>query len=287
VPRNYRLPVIKQLFFEAVGCAYPGCTEPLVFDDRGVATVVAEIAHIRSEKLGGPRYDPDYVGDIDGVENLLVLCPKHHKPVDRHESKYSIGELLEWKEAQRAAAAGGGIAITDDEARAYLRLSQEERTALAEVARCSERLIVRAESAAAELAHVQRGRQRDRDEVAAQMAAREVDEQGRRTPIGGDRVTLPKAEEDAWSERAEEAARRHRPLVLEALGQLREELAVVRMMSSTGMTTRAQQVAVVAEGVVQHVGDERTLETSVQALRTAVARLWQAANGEDEDADRS
>ena len=52
--RNYTNPTIKTLFGEASTCAYPGCNEPLIFRDRGKATAIAEIAHIRSETPAGP-----------------------------------------------------------------------------------------------------------------------------------------------------------------------------------------------------------------------------------------
>jgi hypothetical protein len=99
--RNYSMPTIKTLFAQARSCAYPRCNAPLVFVDRNVTTVVAQIAHIRSEKLGGPRYDPTYEGDVNGVENLILLCGMHHAPVDRHESTYPVEELLNWKTEQR------------------------------------------------------------------------------------------------------------------------------------------------------------------------------------------
>jgi len=56
-----RLPTIKALFAEAKHCAYPNCHEPLVFEDaeRGVRTIAVRIAHIRSAKTNGPRYDPE------------------------------------------------------------------------------------------------------------------------------------------------------------------------------------------------------------------------------------
>ena len=74
MPRSYTIPTIKALFGQARACAYPGCGAPLVFEDRGVTTTVAEIAHIRSASPGGPRHDPSYNGDLDGPENLLLLC---------------------------------------------------------------------------------------------------------------------------------------------------------------------------------------------------------------------
>ena len=47
--RDYSQKTIKILFGRATRCAYPGCQEPLIFEDRGHLTVTAEIAHIRSE----------------------------------------------------------------------------------------------------------------------------------------------------------------------------------------------------------------------------------------------
>lgn len=143
--RNYSLPTIKALFGEASACAFPGCVSPLVFRDRGQITIVAQIAHIRSEQRNGPRYDPDYPQElIDEHENLLLLCGTHHPPVDRHESLYPTSELLEWKREQ-VAGAGGGIPISDAEARRFARLSEEEKHAIAQVARLARRVSAAAE----------------------------------------------------------------------------------------------------------------------------------------------
>ncbi len=75
--------VIKTLFGRANRCAFPSCSQMLVYvDDRGVqhnSTPVGEVAHIRSAKLKGPRYDSSYPTDqLDQEPNLLVLCGTHH-----------------------------------------------------------------------------------------------------------------------------------------------------------------------------------------------------------------
>lgn len=98
--RTYAEKTIKLLFGAARRCAYPDCDAALVFEDRGVMTVVAQIAHIRSEKGKGPRYDASYPGKINSPENLLLLCGTHHKPVDEHASIYPVDELLQWKAQQ-------------------------------------------------------------------------------------------------------------------------------------------------------------------------------------------
>lgn len=103
--RTYSQRTIKLLFARARQCAYPGCDEQLILQHRGQLTVVAEIAHIPSEKPEGPRHDPAYPEElINEEQNLLLLCGTHHKPVDDHESVYPVDELLAWKRDQIAAA---------------------------------------------------------------------------------------------------------------------------------------------------------------------------------------
>ena len=98
VSRNYSLPTIKTLFALATHCAYPGCSEPLIFEDRqrGVRAVGVQIAHVRSETPDGPRYDRCFPrSKLNEPENLLLLCGKHHTAVDQHESVFTTEELLE------------------------------------------------------------------------------------------------------------------------------------------------------------------------------------------------
>ena len=115
VGHTYALPVIKLLFATARTCAYPGSATPLVFidEDRDVREVAVQIAHIRSPKPDGPRYDTGFPPDqLNSDGNLLLLCGVHHHPVDRNGSKYTTAELLEWKRAQ--ATEGGGFSVQDD-----------------------------------------------------------------------------------------------------------------------------------------------------------------------------
>ncbi|MFE0582316.1 hypothetical protein [Streptomyces sp. NPDC058874] len=110
---KYKELTIKLLFGGASTCAYPGCKTELLFRDRDQTTVIVEIAHIRSEKPNGPRHDPMYPKDLlNTFENLLLLCGVHHAPVDRHESSYTVEELLEWKAAQ-VAQAGTPLSASD------------------------------------------------------------------------------------------------------------------------------------------------------------------------------
>lgn len=115
--RHYTIPTLKALFGQASHCAYDSgsCPTPLIFEDakRGVRVVSAEIAHIRSGTPKGPRYVPGYHG-VNEADNLLLLCPVHHKPVDEKASVYTIEELEEWKRAQ-VASGGAGVELTETE----------------------------------------------------------------------------------------------------------------------------------------------------------------------------
>lgn len=113
---SYTQPTIKLLFATARTCAYPGCAVPLVFEDadRGVRSVAVQIAHIRSAKPTGARYDPEYpASKLNSDENLLLLCNVHHHPVDSKESEYTTEELLEWKKNQ--ITDNGGFLVRDED----------------------------------------------------------------------------------------------------------------------------------------------------------------------------
>lgn len=277
--RNYSLPTIKTLFAEADSCAYPHCDEPLVFRDRGRTTVVAEIAHIRSEKVDGPRFDPDYVGDIDGPDNLLLLCGKHHKPIDRHEAAYTIAELEMWKAAQRAAA-GKGTPIGDDQARAFARLTDEERQTLKDIARAAQRIVTSARGAQSEIDAI-----RDANLEAQRSSAMrfgpvfQVDDAGNRSLIPWENIKLSGMEQHVWNEKARAAYDDGLRRVLSALATLEEELAVLRMYGGA-LAKGSARVVAAASGLVDSLGELAATERGAEGLTNAVAWLWQLANGE-------
>ncbi|MFE4257510.1 HNH endonuclease signature motif containing protein [Streptomyces sp. NPDC056883] len=103
----------KLLFGRASHCAYPECEELLIQEHRGKLSVTAQIAHIRAESIGGPRYDADFEG-VNSEENLLLLCPKHHGWIDDFEDDYPVDELLDWK--RRQAAQGRSAGLTENQA---------------------------------------------------------------------------------------------------------------------------------------------------------------------------
>jgi hypothetical protein len=273
VSRSYSLPTIKTLFGEARDCAYPDCPEPLIFRDRGHVTAVAQIAHIRSESPGGPRHDPDYLGDVDGPENLLLLCGKHHPPVDRHESAYSVAELEMWKSQQRASA-GAGTSISETDLRAYVELTPDERRLLADVARLAQRLIRVSETAAEEIARLHEEAERARYENWIRRGAPYAAyEDGTKIPID----SLSAVEQRQWDDRIRETLEPYRTRIEEARGALDEEIAVLRMMSGGAVSVAAVEVSVAA--AVINVDSDAPLGGSVSLLNETVQRLWRIANG--------
>ncbi len=72
---------MKRLWTQQSRCAFhdPQCNERLVDESSGVVT--AEVCHIRSSKDGGPRFATDYKTH-DEFENLILMCPAHHKVID-------------------------------------------------------------------------------------------------------------------------------------------------------------------------------------------------------------
>lgn len=77
----------KELYAKAAGrCAMcPGFES--VFKDTICEVEISnknmsEIAHVIAKKKKGPRGEDGYFGSIDDYDNLILLCPTHHKAVD-------------------------------------------------------------------------------------------------------------------------------------------------------------------------------------------------------------
>lgn len=80
----------------AARCSFPKCLRPLFLSvDAGARdTNIGEIAHIVAKEPGGPRGSESLpVDQRDEYENLILLCPVHHKLVDDQEDTYSAATL--------------------------------------------------------------------------------------------------------------------------------------------------------------------------------------------------
>jgi hypothetical protein len=90
---------IKLLWGRAAGrCSKPGCTEDLTrLAERGADYIIGEMAHIIAHSKRGPRGDG--VGGEDFYDNLILLCPTHHREVDKSpDGEFPVEMLRGWKE---------------------------------------------------------------------------------------------------------------------------------------------------------------------------------------------
>lgn len=88
IPDRYRRRVYAD-FGET--CLIPECPTPSRLPD---GTPLLEIAYIASPWPGGPRADVERsVADLSGVDNLILVCPSHHKVIDSLPQSYSVSEL--------------------------------------------------------------------------------------------------------------------------------------------------------------------------------------------------
>lgn len=273
------MPTLKILFAEANACAHPDCDEPLTFEERGLKTVVVQIAHIRSESDRGPRFDPTFVGDLNGPENLLLLCGRHHPPVDRHERAYTVAELLTWK-ADQVARAGGGTPVTDDDLRSFVALGEDERRSLLTIAKVKQRVVNRCQAAQADISALQQEQEATRLAAAARfLPIDEVDEHGNRTRMDPNQMQLSMVERREWQAKMEEVWAAQRPRVVDALDELEEEIAALLMMLPR-VAGHAAPVSLAARSVVQKIGDAAGVAQAIHQLDSRTTALWQSANGE-------
>ncbi|MEV0090218.1 HNH endonuclease signature motif containing protein [Streptomyces sp. NPDC050738] len=94
-------------------CAFPGCAQQLTVNLQSeesktleaAGIPLGEEAHIASGSKDGPRYDSSYPAEkVDGYENLILLCPTHHRLIDKRDgSGFSTETLLKMKTDHESA----------------------------------------------------------------------------------------------------------------------------------------------------------------------------------------
>lgn len=103
-------------------CAYPGCTNP-IFEDDGQLT--GECCHIKAFSQGGPRYDVSQTDEErNGVDNLVLMCSRHHAIVDKNEDRYTVEVLQEYKRNHEERYSAETLRLTEEQLR-YLQISSE------------------------------------------------------------------------------------------------------------------------------------------------------------------
>ena len=103
-------------------CAYPDCTNP-IFEDDGQLT--GECCHIKAYSPGGPRYDASQTDEErNGVDNLMLMCSRHHAIVDKNEEKYMVEVLQDYKHHHEERYSAETLRLTEEQLR-YLQMSSE------------------------------------------------------------------------------------------------------------------------------------------------------------------
>jgi len=102
--RGYSIPTIKRLWaLSGNQCYMPECKVPLAFVDA--EHVMGDIAHICAANPKGCRFDPSMTdSERAAFENLLLMCPTHHRLVDKVScDQWSVDELRKMKAAHETA----------------------------------------------------------------------------------------------------------------------------------------------------------------------------------------
>lgn len=89
-------------------CAMPDCRKELVIEktDGDPAAIIGRIAHIKGDKIGSARYDPNMTEDNErnSCENLIFVCGDCHTKIDSQPNTYTVEELLRIKNEHEAWA---------------------------------------------------------------------------------------------------------------------------------------------------------------------------------------
>lgn len=100
--KNPSKTTVCKLWLMAGGrCQFPGCNRNLMQDDITWQQFNgANIAHIVASSPDGPRGSEESYDLSDKLENLMLLCPTHHKEVDEDVEQYTVEHLKEIKRLQ-------------------------------------------------------------------------------------------------------------------------------------------------------------------------------------------
>lgn len=104
--RDYSKQTLKILFaLSGNKCAHPDCqqelVEPATKDSGAVPT--GEICHIYALAEDGPRGKSNLTPqELNSPDNLILLCPTHHRVIDGQHESYPAEMLKEWKRRQES-----------------------------------------------------------------------------------------------------------------------------------------------------------------------------------------
>jgi hypothetical protein len=106
-PHNFKRSTIFALAAVGGGTCYwpdPPCNVPVTVFINGHPVTNLDIAHIRAAEPNGPRYFQAMTDDERRAwPNVILLCPPHHRFVDKIKPEdYPIEKLQGWKEDREA-----------------------------------------------------------------------------------------------------------------------------------------------------------------------------------------
>ena len=79
-------------------CAYPGCNQELHQVIEQNNTVIGEECHIEARSCEGPRFNSNLSEvQINSFENLILMCPIHHRIIDDNPNEYTVSVLKKMK----------------------------------------------------------------------------------------------------------------------------------------------------------------------------------------------
>lgn len=105
-------PSILRLLFAHSGnrCAFPECNLP-IFEDNGQLT--GECCHIEAYSKNGPRYNEKLSDEeVNGYDNLILMCSRHHKIIDGDPISFSVTKLNEIKTNHEKCYSASTIKLT-------------------------------------------------------------------------------------------------------------------------------------------------------------------------------
>ncbi|MCL2135468.1 MAG: hypothetical protein FWH37_07965 [Candidatus Bathyarchaeota archaeon] len=82
-------------------CAMPECRIKLIQEktENDPYSIIGEMAHIKGKKSGAARFDPTLTAEQrNNHNNLILLCPNHHKIVDDQHKWFTAEKLYKIKE---------------------------------------------------------------------------------------------------------------------------------------------------------------------------------------------
>jgi len=119
--RQHRPAVLKKLFaLSRNRCAFPVCEAALSKPEW--PEVLAEVCHIYGLNGGSARHDPRMTtAELNDYPNLLLMCPTHHKLIDRLEpERWSPEELLDMKRGHEWRRPGDRERCSDKRAEQFV-----------------------------------------------------------------------------------------------------------------------------------------------------------------------